>query len=244
MRQEPVMMTDPFYPFLHNELKPGEQLLWWGRPDAKHAAKRANTYTASYILFGLLTFVFIGLIFNGIHLILEEISLFGRPDSDSLFLLFSSIVLLAIPLYRLYLLYNLTQKHTNDLRQTIYGITNQRVLVITARQQGVAVNSYTQNDIGQINRVETGGGWGDVSYGKVRQIQRGLRTMTIVEKFTGIPNVHLVADILSRTFGHAAPSMPMQAQQYQQPPMMLHYEQPPQAPGMQETPRPNMKPQE
>lgn len=227
MQQEHTIIIDPA---LQHELKPGEQLLWWGRPDPKRRAKSANTQTATYIVFGLLALVFIGLIFNTIRLILEEISFFGRPDSDSFILFFASVALLAISLYRLYFAYSRTQKHANDLYHTIYGITNQRVIVMTTRKQGMTVNSYTKNDIGQINRVETGGGWGDVAYGKVRQMQQGLRTIAVTEKLTGIPNVRLVADILDRTFrgaGQAAP--PMQAQQYQQPPMLLHYEQPPQA---------------
>lgn len=71
---------------------------------------------------------------------------------------------------------------------------------MTASKQGFAVNSYTQHDIGQINRVETGGGWGDVSYGKVRQIRKGMRMISVTEKLVGIPNAHMVADSLTRTF--------------------------------------------
>lgn len=241
MQQEYTMMVDPA---LQNELKPGEQLLWWGRPDPKRKAKSAYAQTANYIIYGILAVVAIGLIISNLNLIFQEIGFFGRPDSDSIFLLFVSFALLCVPLYRFYASYNLIQKQVNDLRNTIYAITNQRVIMMTARKSGVTVNSYTQNDIGQINRVETGDGWGDVAFGKVRQVQRGLRTIPVTEKFTGIPNVHLVADILSRTFGNvgsAVPAMPMQAQQYQYPPMVLHYEQPP---GGQEMPRPNARPQE
>lgn len=227
MHQEPIMID----PSLQNELKPNEQLLWWGRPDPARMVKNTNTQMATVIVFGLLLLVAIGLIFNNLRLIFEEISFFGQADSNSYFLLFISFLLLCVPSYRLYLLYSQTQKRINDLRQTIYGITSQRVIVMTASKQSFAVNSYTHNDIGQINRIETGGGWGDVAYGKVRQIQRGTRTITITEKLVGIPNAHMVEDILSRTFqnrGQFVPQTPMQAQQYEHPPMLLHYEQPPQ----------------
>ncbi|MGH2506476.1 MAG: hypothetical protein ACRDHZ_03530 [Ktedonobacteraceae bacterium] len=235
IHQEPTMVD----PALQNELKLDEQLLWWGRPDPMRKAKSASTQTASYIVFGVLAVVAIFLLYNNINLIFEEISFFGRPDSDSIFLLFVSLGLLFIPLYRFYIFYSIAQKRTNDLRQTIYGITNRRVIAMTANKQGLSVNSYTQNDIGQINRVETGGGWGDVAYGKVRQVQRGRNTISVTEKLQGIPNAHMVEDILSRTFGNYTQppqQAPMQAQQYQYPPLLLHYEQPPQATPWQEAP--------
>ncbi|MDQ2717161.1 MAG: hypothetical protein M3Z08_19850 [Chloroflexota bacterium] len=62
------------------------------------------------------------------------------------------------------------------------------------------MNSCTRDDIGQINRVETGGGWGNLSYGKARHIQRGNRLFTVAETLQGIPNVRMVEDLLSTTF--------------------------------------------
>ncbi len=224
--QQQQMMIDLS---LQNELKPGEQLLWWGRCDPKRKAKSINintgigvgAQTANYIIYSVLAIAGLGLIFNALHLISEENNLFGRPDPTSIFLLLFSIVLLLLFVYRIYHMYSLTQRQTTNLRNTTYGITNRRVIVMIAKKQGPTVHSFTQNDIGQINRVETGGGWGDVAFGKVRQIQRGMRTLTITEKLQGIPNAHMVEDILVRTF--KSPDASWSPEYVSQPQMQPHY---------------------
>jgi hypothetical protein len=215
---------------LQNELKPGEQLLWWGIPDPARRAKTASTVTPAYILYGTLILLAIGLIAFNIHLISEEIALLEGPDLFTIILLVISIALLLINAYRIYVTYNTTHKYVNDLRKTIYGITNQRVIVMTAGTPSFSVNSYTREEMGQIIRVETDDGWGDVSYGKPRQIQRGGRILTIVEKLVGIPNVRKVEDLLIRTFkspqpvpGGYPPQAEAPAQSY--PPMPQHYMQ-------------------
>lgn len=193
-------------PSLQQELKPGEQLLWWGRPDSAHRAKTSNAPTITMIIYSILALVMVGLVIFDIQLFREESTL-GGVDSNTVILLLASIVLLGLYLYRLYQFSRQRTQYTTNLRHTIYGITNQRVIVMTATAQNFIVNSYRENDIGQINRIETGGGWGDVSYGKARHIQRGSRTITIVEKLVGIPDVRLVEDLLVKTF-KSAPGTP------------------------------------
>ncbi|HET8846502.1 MAG TPA: hypothetical protein VFN35_33875 [Ktedonobacteraceae bacterium] len=191
---------------LQNEVKPDEQLLWWGVPNPKRRVKAANPAVATYVVSGTLAIFMIALIIFNIYLFTEESRVSSGPDPFTVFLFIIAIVLLGVNAYRIYTAYTLTHKHATQLQQTIYGITNQRVIVMTLNGQGFAVNSYTASDIGQINRIETGDGWGDVSYGKPRQIQRGGRTLTIVEKMVGIPDAQRAADILTRTF--KSPALP------------------------------------
>lgn len=218
---------------LQNEVKPGEQLLWWGTPDPARKAKAVNTTTTAYIIYGILSVLMAGLVIFDIHLLQEDIMWLSGPDPFTVLMLLIGLGLLGINLYRIYATYSVTQKQITNLRNTIYGITNQRVIVMTAGQQGFAVNSYTRNEMGQINRIETGDGWGDVSFGRPRQIQRGTRTLTIVEKLVGVSDVRRVEDILIRTFKNTPPAMVpgqpvLPVQSY--PPMPQHYmQQPPQS---------------
>lgn len=226
MQSEPMMVD----PYLQHELKPGEQLLWWGKPDPRHRARTGNASALSMtniIIYSILALVMVGLIIFDIQLFQEESAL-GGIDSTTVFLFIISIVLLGVYLYRLSQFYRQHMRSIANLRNTVYGITNERVIVITTTPGQFFINSYRANDIGPINRIETGGGWGDVSYGKMRQVQRGFRTITIVEKLVGIPNARLVEDILSRTFKNTAPAPmlysstpPVPPQQY--PPTPQHY---------------------
>jgi len=248
MQSEPMMVD----PYLQHELKPGEQLLWWGRPDPNHRAKTGNassTFIANAIIYGVLAPVVIGVFFFDIQLFQEE-SAFGGIESTTVFLFFASIVLLGVYLYRLSQFYRQYMRSTANLRNTVYGITNERVIVITATPGQFFINSYRANDIGPINRIETGGGWGDVSYGKMRQVQRGFRTVMIVEKLVGIPNVRLVEDILIRTFKNPAPAptpyppTPPEPQQHYPPTPQQYMPMPPQGPqAVQYAPQTHIPPQ-
>lgn len=195
MQSGPIMVD----PSLQQELKPGEQLLWWGKPDIARRVKTGSGQTINITIYSILALVMVALVIFDIQLFSEESS-FGSIDSNTVILLLVSLVLLGVYIYRLYQFASQRTQYTTNLRNTTYGITNQRVIVITATTQHFIVNSYRANDLGQINRVETGGGWGDVSYGKARHIQRGRRTIAIVEKLVGIPNVRLVEDLLVTTF--------------------------------------------
>lgn len=229
MQMEQAMVD----PALQDELKPGEQLLWWGRPDPRRRAKTAGTQSISYIIYGVMVIVMAVLVASSIQLAQEETSYLSGPSTSTIALLIAAIILLGAYAYRIFLLYSQRAKYSITLKNTIYGITNQRVIVMTANPRGFAVNSYTHNDIGQINRVETGDGWGDVSYGKVRQMRSGLRTLNVTEKLVGIPNARMVADILARTFKNAGPGAPWYPPQtpalmLQYPPLPQEYVQPPQ----------------
>ena len=236
-------------PYVQNELKPEEQLLWWGKPNLTRRLKNNTALYTNTILLGVLAIVALVLIFNSLNLLNEEIGFGDGLQSSTIFLLISCIALFAVSITRIVLFYNRIQKNVTNLRNTIYAITNQRIFVVTATSTSFAVKSHTRSDIGQIVRSETGEGWGDVSYGIPRAQQSGFRSVTVVDKFAGIPNARMVEDILIRTFksGQQAPqqvwyppqpqSMPVQpyplrpqypAQQPAQPypPLPQQYEQP------------------
>lgn len=223
--QPQQMMIDPS---LQNELKSGEQVLWWGRCDPKRRARATNTYIAYYILYGVLCVAFFFLLFSVIQLAQSENTYLSGISSSTIALLVGTFILFGVMLYRISLTYRQQARQTTDLRNTTYGITNRRVIVMIARKQGPTVHSFTQSDIGQINRVETGAGWGDVAFGKVRQIQRGMRMLTVTEKLQGIPNARMVEDILARTFknmdaGWSQEYMPQPQMQPYYPPMLTQY---------------------
>jgi hypothetical protein len=246
MQSEPMMVD----PYLQHELKPGEQLLWWGKPDPRHRARAGNASALSMtniIIYSILALVMVGLIVFDMQLFQEESAL-GGIESTTVFLFIVSVVLLGVYLYRLSQIYRQYMRSTANLRNTVYGITNERVIVITTTPGQFFINSYRANDIGPINRIETGGGWGDVSYGKMRQVQRGLRTITIVEKLVGIPNARLVEDILTRTFKNSAPAPmpyssppPVPPQHY--PPTPQHYMPPQGSQAAQYAPQEHIQPQ-
>ena len=217
------MMVDPY---LHVELRPGEQLLWWGKPDPTHRAKTGTAQMVNIIVYSVLAVAMAGLVIFDISLLNEESTL--GLDQNGIFLLFVSLVLLGLYLFRLYMLYRQHTQYTTKLRNTTYGITNQRVIVMTSNAQNFTVHSFGSNDIGPINRIETGGGWGDVSYGKMRQVQQGLRTVTVVEKLVGVPNARMVEDLLVRTFKNAAPPAPQMFYAPQTPPFPQPYPPQPQ----------------
>lgn len=236
MQAEPMMVD----PYLHSELRPNEQLLWWGKPDLAHSMK-GNNYTVTLIVvWSVLAIILLALSIICASLLRTVMTIPVEWDVANLTtlqismvaLLLISLATFGICLYRLYLLWKLRHKHATDIKNTLYGITNQRVIVMTATRRGLAVASYTREDIGQISRVETGGGWGDVMYGKPRHIQRGTRQVAVVSKLAGIPNVRQVEDILTRTFKNTeTPPVPpaialQEMSQVQYPPAPEEYMQP------------------
>lgn len=196
-------------PLIQRELKEGEQLLWWGQPEVKRRAKSSNnTLQVAAISYGLLAIIALIFIVVIAQLLQEEsaYAFLSGIKVPSLMLLGAILVLLIFIGYRAYVTYNQYKKPITALRNTVYGITDQRVLVIVKNTQGFSVNSYTRDNMGQLNRVETGEGWGDITFGKVRQMQSGLRSVLVAEKLVGVPNVRSVEDLLERTFKNVAPT--------------------------------------
>jgi hypothetical protein len=231
-------------PQVQNEMKPGEHLLWWGKPNLAHRVK-SRIFYLNPIIMGVLAVFTLVLIYNAWNLLIEEIGFYGSFQSTSLSLFVFCVFLFLFCLARILLFYYQIQKNFANLRNTTYAITDRRIIVITATSKSLAVKSHTRGDIGQIVRSETGGGWGDVSYGIPRSQQAGFRSVTVVDKLAGVPNAGMVEDILMRTFKNSQPvpqqgwypSYPQQqpylsqpqydAQPVQYPPSPQYYAQPP-----------------
>jgi hypothetical protein len=210
------MQPAPIDPSLQNELKAGEQLLWWGKPDPAHSVKENNRLKNVMIIWRILAIILLALSLVCALLLRSEMAFPGTwaiaslasLEISTIVILLVTVTVFAFCLNRVYLQWKAQHKHATNVKNTLYGITNQRIIVMTATKQGLTVSSFTREDIGQINRIETGGGWGDIMFSKPRQIQRGTRSIAVVSKLGGIPNVRLVDDILTRTFKNVAPSAP------------------------------------
>jgi hypothetical protein len=199
MRTETVLDN----PFVQQELKPGEHLLWWGNPHPAHRIKPRPTFYVRPVIMGFLaigSLVLLSFVWSLYQFVMD----FDASIAGSILALFIACLLLfAVTTARVLIFIYQVRKHLTNLRNTTYAITDRRIMVITRTGKGVAVKSHTSGDIGQIVRVETGGGWGDISYGIPHTRQMGLRTTTLVDKMTGIPNAWMVEDILLRTFKHS-----------------------------------------
>lgn len=221
-------------PQVQNEMKPGKHLLWWGKPNLAHRVK-SHIFYINPIIMGVLAIFSLWLVYNAWNLLIEEVGFDGNLQGSTLVLLIFCIVLFISCLARILLFYYQIQKNRANLLNTTYAITDRRIMVITATSKGLAVKSHTRGDIGQIVRAETGGGWGDVSYGIPRSQQAGFRSVTLVDKLAGIPNAGMVEDILMRTFKNSQPApqqdwYPSYPQQQPYPPQPQYNAQPAQYP--------------
>jgi hypothetical protein len=217
-------------PQVQNEMKPGEHLLWWGKPNLARRVKNHNTSLyINTIFMGILAVFMLFLVYNAWNLFMEEIDFSGSFQSTTLFLVILPSFMFILCLFRIALVYYQFQKARTNLVNTTYAITDQRIIVITATGKGFAVKSHTRGDIGQIVRMETGEGWGDVSYGIPRSQQSGSRSVTVVDKLVGVPNAWMVEDVLMRTFKSGPPAAPQQVW-YPPQPQPQYYAQPTQYP--------------
>lgn len=186
------------------ELRPDEQLLWWGQPDPRRQVRTNSPLV--YILYGILISAISSLLYFFLAQYAEVSQFF--PSIFVFFILFVLAILLLLLLIAAYGTYKIYHKIAIDLRHTTYAITDQRIITIVTNQQDFAVTSHTAEDVGMIQLVETDDGWGNVSYGYPHALQVGAVRATIIPTLTGIPHVRMVEDILSRTFkqrGYSAP---------------------------------------
>lgn len=84
-------------------------------------------------------------------------------------------------------------------QQTIYAITDRRVLVIIAGKKRI-VESYSGEDIGTVKRTERSDGTGNLTFAqKMESDGDGGQRKTDIS-FVGIPNVRAVENLLRTTF--------------------------------------------
>lgn len=168
-----------------------ETVLWAGQPDAR----RITTSALPILLFGipwtLFSLVWMGLAAQASGLF----ATFGLP-----FVVIGG-VMLAAPW--------LAGKRA---RQTVYVLTNCRILFITTGSKGTEVKTYVPRDPSDIERNERANGSGDlVFFRRETRDSDGDRSVEEIG-FIGIPDVRVVERLLTDTFfaphseGDAPPS--------------------------------------
>ena len=197
-------------PNLLAELRPGEPVLWWGRPDPKRRVINGRSQL-SPILIGFLSILVL------ILLAFDTFVILNLHFLDAL-LLFAIILINAGLLFSIGSLgYPFVQRrrHVRNLLHTIYAITDQRALIITiVPGKSRAVVSYTKSDIGTISRHEGKEGWGDLIFGVPRpSVVNGRRVMASAS-FGGIPQVRAAESMMFQTFKRDAASSPLPSERH------------------------------
>jgi hypothetical protein len=166
---------------LDYELGEGENLLWSGQADALRIMR--GSLPVLFIAIPLLVVFLLGI--YGIFMI--------GPLSPSSIPIVLFLVLLLLPGL---LLASIPYRTYRRSQRIIYAVTDRRVLIITAGEKR-SVMSFGRADIGAIERIEGSGEKGDIVFGWQRNI-----------RFTGVPHVRMVEQILFRTFKGEFPFYP------------------------------------
>ena len=194
-------------PLVLRELHPGEQLLWWARPDAQKRVTRetnVSRHLTAVVVLGIAVAFTLIIFFS----ILRNFIMWGSPDGASLVTFLIFLLCIAFLIFRFILvLSRFDPRGTRLLRNTVYAITNQRIIVITVGKT-YNVISQTPDQIGQLDRLERPDGWGDIIYGIGRSAQIGTRTVVRRAALAGIPDVRGVEALLVRTFKQPAYTPP------------------------------------
>ena len=192
-------------PNLLAELRPGEQVLWWTHPNPKRRMRRKQ-FNMLTVRLAIILAVFLFIVYEDITFIPNA----PLPEASTVFFLIMANIVILPSLVYILLIYRSNLRVRGLLRYTIYAITNQRALMITAlpgKVRGVA--SYAKDDIGTISRQEGQEGWGDLTFGILRPVNVGTRTVLAPSRFSGIPNVQQVEQIMFQTFKRpVAPAPP------------------------------------
>lgn len=172
-----------------DEMAPDERLFWAGRPDAKRLAFQ----TLPIVLFGIpwtcFTVFWVAVAAQGVWG-----SDTRAPGAFVLFPLFGipfvlvGLGMLSAPFWA----YRKGQ-------QTVYAVSDRRVLIIGGGKTR-SVQSYTNEDIGTIERKERGDGSGDLIFSRTVSPTRNGSSTTTPIGFFGIPDVRGVETILVDLF--------------------------------------------
>ncbi len=197
-------------PILLAELRPGESVLWWGRPNPKQRVIHGRS-RPPLLLIGLTSILTLILI------------AFDSFIAFNVHLLDGTLII-AVMLINGGLLYSIGQlsysvvlrlRHVRSLYHTIYGITDQRALIITTtpgKNRGVV--SYAKGDIGTISRHEGKDGWGDLVFGVPRpSVVNGRRVMAAAS-FGGIPQVRVAELVMFQTFKSDEKASPLPSERH------------------------------
>lgn len=191
---------------LERELAEGEELLWSGRPDPSRRALSAGPNVAFMVL--ACVFGVIGVLLPVAAQIPSFIGIGSEAAAiiSQVFYIIGGTFLFMAILFGIFAI-----AFRQPLRQMIYAITNQRVIILR-RGATLTVDSYARNDIGRITRRERPDGSGDLIFADARSpygynynssaygASNGNGTMFNAGRFTGIPNVRGTEHLLRSTF--------------------------------------------
>jgi hypothetical protein len=180
-------LTDPH----RSELKPGEQFLWAGRPNPAGMALGSLGGT----VFGVF---WCGFLVN----FLQQWYRFPSRDASGPAGLFGLHGLLSALFFVPFVLIGLGALLSPlwaylGARKTFYGITNERVLIVQC-WRGRKVTSYYPTDLGPLERRERPDGSGDLSFARITTKDSDGDPKVVPVKFSGIPAVRQVEELLRR----------------------------------------------
>ena len=133
------------------QLESGEQLLWHGKPDPKR-----------YVLGSLLILLF-GIPWTAFSLFWMAAAS-GFLFSESGNGVFSLFALFGVPFVLVgFGMLSAPYWVYRKMKRTVYALTNRRALIITSGKSQ-KIQSYTDKDIGVIERTERANGKGDVTF--------------------------------------------------------------------------------
>jgi len=180
-------------------MQEGEKLLWWGTPDSKRSSSHRGTRALARSIWLPLCAAFI-LAFLAVVFYFVPIGPFKNSHLLSLLLVIGG-ALAVYSLPKKLPRYRAARQQEHTLSQTIYALTDRRVLVLIKRgRQGVNAYSFTKGDIGRIERFEQDG-WGDLVFGpSPPPPQGGTQLAFPAPCLAGIAEVRRVEWLLLKTF--------------------------------------------
>jgi len=171
-------------------MRTGENLLWSARPDPRRIALQTLPIFIFAIPWTAIALYWIAAA-SGFHLPdLDSRNVFTYFPLFGLFFVLFGLVMLALP----FLAYR-------RAKRTFYAVTDQRCLIITSGKT-TYVDSYWDEDIGAIQRIDRRNGTGDLIF--TASATGAAKDLTRIRKavFYGIPNVHLAEDIARSAFAN------------------------------------------
>lgn len=178
-------------PLVQREIREAEQLLWWGRPNVT----RCGNYKS---IKSIKRSIWIPLGGAALLSVLAIIFFFLHAFKGTL-----SLLLLVLVFFLLYSLPKRVQKYQaarrveQALENTVYALTDQRILVLIKIRGNVSSYSFTKSEVGKIEKIERLDGWGDILFARQSQSNAQQKIPPCLE---GIPNVRQVEWLLLKTF--------------------------------------------
>lgn len=184
---------------LWNQVKPelqnGEELLWVGKPMPLRVVLASSELISGLV--GVVMIIIFFIVFSSFYASFRMPSSFNSSFNSpfSFFSLFPLIFVavgaftIGRPIYAFFM-----------ATRTLYGLTDQRALIITQTFSGKKVESYTESD--QIERTEIANGKGDLVFDRTHTRYRrkgGYRVRTRKIGFFGIENVREVEAMMLRS---------------------------------------------